>query len=219
MRTISMQILNTTMLVMTLSGTTFCQADSLLVGDFENNDMSKWKKKIFAKETSYNQVSADGKKVIQAISNNSASGLFRKIYIDLTKTPYMNWSWKVDNTLVNARENTKQGDDYPARVYVVFSGGLFFWKTRALDYVWSSHQDIESIWPNAYTSNTQMIALQNDKQKIGAWVNEKRNIRDDYKNIFGVDITSADAVAIMTDTDNTGQKATAYYGNIYFTSE
>jgi hypothetical protein len=64
-----------------------------------------------------------------------------------------------------------------------------------------------------------MFAMQNGKQHAGTWVNEKRNIREDYKRIFGADITSADAVAIMTDTDNTGQKASAYYGNVYFTSQ
>jgi hypothetical protein len=200
-------------------GSTTVQADSLLVGDFENGDLNNWKEKVFKNKTNYQVVNVEGKRAIQAISNDSASGLYREVKIDLEKTPYLNWSWKVENILPNVNEQSKKGDDYPARVYVIFSGGLFFWRTRALDYVWSSHQQVGTNWPNAYTSNTHMIAIQNDKRNIGEWVIEKRNIREDYKRIFGADISSADAVAIMTDTDNTGQMANAYYGNIYFTSE
>jgi hypothetical protein len=195
------------------------QADLVLVGDFDNGDLNNWTEKVFNNKTSYQVVTEGQRTAIQAISNNSASGLYREMNINLEKTPYLNWSWKIENTLSNANEQSKQGDDYPARVYVVFSGGLFFWRTRALNYVWSSHQKVGSEWPNAYTGNANMVAVQNGKQHIGKWINEKRNIREDYKRIFGADITSADAVAIMTDTDNTEQKATAYYGNIYFTTQ
>ncbi len=69
----------------------------------------------------------------------SASGLFKKIHIDLNKTPYFNWSWKIDRSLKGLNERSKEGDDYAARICVVKKHALFFWKTRALNYVWSSN--------------------------------------------------------------------------------
>ena len=95
-------------------------------------DMNNWKTKKFSGETSYELVNIDNKQAIRAISNQSASGLIRKMKVDLTKTPYMNWSWKIDSILNGVDETKKSGDDYAARVYVVISGGVFFWRTRAI---------------------------------------------------------------------------------------
>lgn len=190
-----------------------------MVGDFSQQGLQGWEEKVFENHTRYESVEDGGMQVIQALSHNSASGLFREIEIDLQKTPFMNWSWKVKDVLSNTGERSKQGDDYAARIYVIFSGDIFFWQTRALNYVWSSHQQIGDHWPNAFSSSAHMIAIENADSKLGQWVHEKRNVRADYKRIFGTDKIKADAVAIMTDTDNTQQKAIAYYGNIYFTSE
>ena len=115
-------------------------------------------------------------------------------------------------------ERGKAGDDYPARVYVVVSGGVAFWKTRSLVYVWSSGQPVGATWNNAYTSNARVMALRSGMRDAGRWVNEKRDIRADFKQLFGEEIDAIDAVALMTDTDNSGQSATAWYGDIVFTA-
>jgi len=115
-------------------------------------------------------------------------------------------------------ERTTAGDDYPARVYVVVSGGAAFWKTRSLVYVWSSHQPVGATWNNAFTSNARVMALRSGTRDAGQWVSEKRDIRADFRQLFGEDIAQIDAVALMTDTDNSGQSATAWYGDIYFTA-
>jgi len=182
-------------------------------------DISNWKTEIFSGETSYELVSIDDKQAIKATSNKSASGLVRKMKVDLTKTPYMNWSWKVDSILNDVDETKKSGDDYAARVYVVISGGIFFWRTRAISYAWASKQPKNSTWPNAFTKNATMVAIQSGPALTGKWVSEKRNILEDIEKLLDIDKTQIDAIAIMTDTDNSKQSATAYYGNIYFTAE
>lgn len=188
------------------------------VGNFETGTLSGWEEKVFNGKTIYGLTSQDVGRTLKADSRGTASGLFKKIQIDLTKTPCLSWSWKVDNVLHGLDETTKAGDDYPARVYVVFSGGAFFWNTRALNYVWSSGQPLNSAWPNAYTANTINIAVQSGDANIGQWIHQSRNIRDDYQRLVGKDVTQADAIAIMTDTDNSGREATAYYGNISLSS-
>ena len=178
--------------------------------------ISDWEQKVFSDKTKYDVVTLDGKPYVKATSNASASGLVRHIDIDLRKTPYLNWSWRVDNVLSNIDEAKKSGDDYAARVYVVISGGLFFWKTRAISYNWTSGKAEGTHWPNAYTDNVVMISVQSGDEKAGKWVTEKRNVLEDIKTYLNIDATEVNAVAIMTDTDNSKQSAVAYYGNIIF---
>ena len=176
-----------------------------------------WEENSFVGHTHYEVVQLDGAPALMATSHKSASGLARKQTIDLNKMPYLNWSWRVENVLHNVDERTKAGDDYPARVYVVISGGLLFWRTRALNYVWSSNQPIGSVWPNAFTSNATLVALRSNDSPLHTWVTEKRNLREDIKRYLNIDADHINAAAIMTDTDNSGQAATAYYGDIFFT--
>ena len=192
--------------------------DDLIVGDFLAGSLTGWKEKTFKGKTRYELIDRGAGKVLKADSRASASGLFREMKIDLVKTPCMTWSWKVDGILDGLDETTKGGDDYPARVYVVFSDGLFFWQTRALNYVWSSGHKAGAAWPNAYTDRSINVAVQSGPAHVGQWVVQSRNIRDDYKRFVGGDISQADAVAIMTDTDDSGRSATAYYGEVRFSS-
>lgn len=182
---------------------------------FAQGDMSGWKSKVFAGATRYTLQSADGKAALRADSRAAASGLYREIKVDLGKTPILHWTWKIDHVLPGADERTRAGDDYPARVYVVFSQGLF-WRTRAINYVWSNRQPLGSSWPNAFVGNARMVAVESGSSRAGTWVSERRDVRADYRRLFGADPGGADAVAIMTDTDNTGTTATAWYGDLWF---
>ena len=129
------------------------------------------------------------------------------------------WTWKVDNILSGNDERTRAGDDYPARIYVVFSGGALFWRTRAINYVWSNKQPVGSNWFNAFTSNAGMIAVESGIDRIGQWIQINRHVLADYRRIFGEEPGAVDAVAIMTDTDNTGASATAWHGDIWFAAK
>ena len=196
---------------------TLATAMTLTVGNFSNGELGEWKAKSFQGVTHYRVVTQDGRQVLEAASKNAASGLWREIRVDLEKLPILNWSWRVNNVLTGIDERTKAGDDYPARVYVIVSGGIAFWRTRTLIYVWSSQQPAGSTWENAYTGNARVMALRSGK--AAGWVSEKRDVRADFNTCFNDDMTFIDAVAIMTDTDNSQQEATAWYGDIYFSQE
>lgn len=208
-----------TALILLLLTATLSSASITRIDVLKLTDINAWEKQVFSGVTSYELHEIDGRQVLKAISKQSASGLVREIEVDLTKTPYMNWSWKVDSILSDVEETNKSGDDYAARVYVVISDGFFFWQTRALSYVWASKQAKGSSWPNAFTGKATMVAVESGEDSVGEWVEEKRNVLDDINNLLGIDATRIDAVAIMTDTDNSRQSATAYYGDIFFTSE
>ena len=195
---------------------------------FESENLSGWITKSFSGTTDYSIINLDNRTTLKAVSRSSASGIAREQKIDLKKTPYINWSWRIDNRLSGLQETSKDGDDYSARIYVVKDGGWRIWRTQALNYVWSSNQEINSEWSNAFASdNARMIAVQGKNSNISTWYTEKRNVYKDMIAQFG-DKGSAkkneknyryiDAVALMTDTDNSKSNATAYYRNIYFSA-
>lgn len=194
--------------------------DKLIIGDFSAGSLDKWESKEFKSRTQYELTDWAGVMVLKAESADSASGLFKEQPIDLQKTPFMNWSWRIENRLGNINEQNKSGDDYVARVYVIVSGGLAFWRAKAINYVWASTTSKGKIWPNAFAGDHAiMIALRSSNDQTDTWYTEKRNILTDLKQQFGVDIRYIDAVAIMTDTDNTKGKTTAYYGDIYYSNK
>ena len=189
-------------------------AEEIVVGAFSEGELSGWETEVFKGETRYTLVDVDGQNVLKADADASASGLFKKMKIDLTQTPCLSWRWKVDSALDGLDETTKVGDDYAARVYVVISTGPFFWQTRAISYVWSGAHAVGDEWPNAYTDKATMVALHSGNALAGEWVEETRNLLADVQRFVGPEITTANAVALMSDTDDSQLSATAYYGDI-----
>lgn len=197
-------------------------ADATVQSDIivlEATRLSDWNEKSFRDHTRYTQVNMDGNLCIQSQSEASASGLFREIQIDLVKTPYLHWDWRINETLGDVNEEEKSFDDYAARIYVVISGGLFFWRTRALNYVWANKHTKGQSWPNAYSANAIMVAVESGPELTKTWQHERRNVRNDIKNYLGLDVDRIDAIAFMTDTDDTGKSASACYANIYFSQQ
>lgn len=194
--------------------------EKIVIGHFSSGYLSGWKDKAFKGQTSYQLVKIDGQQVLKAESKDAASGLFYDQRIDLQKTPFINWRWRIENRMGNINEQEKSGDDFTARIYAVKSGGLVFWNSKAVNYVWSSGSDKGESWPNPFAGDhVMMTAVRSSADSTGTWYVEKRNLREDFKRLFGEDIEFIDAVAIMTDTDNSHGQATAYYGDIYFSAE
>jgi hypothetical protein len=194
-------------------------AGTVHAGVFSAGDLAGWEDKSFKGQTRYELVPGPSATVLQASTDGMASGLFRKIKVDLVKTPVLNWSWKIEAPYRDIDESTKAGDDFPVRVYVVVERGLLGLRTRAMNYVWASAKPAGTRWPNPFTSQAMMMAVDSGAAKAGAWVSHKRNVREDLRAAFGDDVTEIDAVAVMTDGDNGGRRARAWYGDIFFTGE
>jgi hypothetical protein len=194
--------------------------NDLIVGGFSSGDLKGWSPKIFNNTTEYALSELDGELVLKAISNNSASALVKTITVNIKEYPYLNWRWRVDTKVLSTDETKKSGDDYSARLYVMKSGGLFFWNTKALNYVWSSLKRRGDHWPSAFApSGNQMIALRSSEDKTETWYVEKINVYKAFKQWQGSEVKTIDAIAIMTDTDNTHQQAKSFFGDIYFSKD
>lgn len=186
------------------------------VGRFSAGDLSGWEEQTLRgkKKSVYTLVREGERTVLKAESRGSASGLINRVGFDLRQQPLLRWSWKVNGILKNGDERTKGGDDYPARIYVVFPR-TFFWQTRAINYIWANRLPKGSSVPNVYApKNVRMVAVQSGSSLVGKWLNEERNVHEDYLKLFGEEPPRAGAIALMTDTDNTGEEAVAWYGDI-----
>ncbi len=191
----------------------FAHADEIQVSRFASDGLKGWESKSFKGDTAYTIVQEDGRTVLKAHAKGAASGLSKKLKFNPQTHRYLKWSWKIAGTVTGGNEKSKQGDDYAARVYVVFPG-RFFWQMRALNYIWANQLPKGEFVPNAFTSNAMLLAVQSGPSKAGQWVTEQRDILADFRRVFGEDPPEAGAIAIMTDTDNTGAEATAWYGDI-----
>ncbi len=188
-------------------------AKPIIIDSFQQGDLSHWQQKSFVGYTNYSITDLG----LRAISNASASSLYKNIIIDLEKTPYLNWSWRIDKRLNISNEKIKQGDDFAARVYLITKGTWGFWQRKSLTYVWASHTEKLQSWESPYAGSSVIeISLRSKNDQLAHWYTEKRNVLTDLNKHFGNTIHSIDAIAIMTDTDNTNGSALSYYKNIYF---
>ena len=188
------------------------------VGRFSAMQINDWQEKSFSGHTHYKITKSQDKYVLQASANKSASALYKPVEINLHKTPYLNWSWAIISALPELNEQTKPGDDYAARIYVVVKTGSTPWKKRALNYVWSSNNAPPESWPNAFTDKAVMIPLRAAKDLAGVWQMEKVNVLNDIKKYLRINAEKIEAIAIMTDTDNSGSFSVTHYGDLYFSS-
>lgn len=217
-------------------------ASVLIVGAFSSEQPgqglpSGWKPLTFKKvpkQTAYELVKDGEAVVVKATSDASASGLTKEVQIDPKAFPILRWRWKVENLLQHSDVSRKDGDDYPARLYITFAydpdkvsfGKRLKYKAGrailgdipigALNYIWETRAPIGAIVENAYTDFARMIVVESGPQKVGLWLDEERNIYEDYKKAFGEEPPMINGVAIMSDTDNTKERTVAFYGDISF---
>jgi hypothetical protein len=187
--------------------------DAIHIGSFAESGLAGWSVKSFKGETEYHIIEDGGQKVLQARSQAAASALLFEAEYDPQEYPILTWRWKVGNIIAQGDSRTKAGDDYAARIYIVFPH-WFFPKTRTLNYIWANRLPREAFQASAYTGNSMMIAVESGGERVGEWLTERRDIVKDYRRAFGEDPPKVGAIAIMTDTDNTGETAMAWYGDI-----
>lgn len=196
-----------------LSSSAVAVDDTFLVADFEQGLGAEWGVKQFIGETTYQVVTEGSAQVLLAISNASASALVYQQDFNLDDYPVLSWRWKIADTVERGDATRKQTDDYAARVYIIFPH-WFYPKTKSLNYIWANKLGKEQFVTSPYTDNSMMIAVESGSDNVGSWQIVRRNLVDDYRKAFGTDPPKKFRIAVMTDTDNTGGKAQAWYDDL-----
>jgi len=177
----------------------------------------------------------DARPVLRADSRAAASGLYRSVDLDPRVYQVLTWRWKVKDVVARADARTRAGDDSAARVYVGFRfdpARASLWERArygayrliygryppgiALTYVWDNRLPPGTVLANAYTARVRMIVAQSGPERAGQWVDERRNVYEDYRRIVGGEPPRIEGVAVMTDTDDTGESAVAWYDALAF---
>jgi len=188
-------------------------ADTFVLDDFDAGLSPQWQSEKFKGLTDYQVVELAGEKFLRAECAVTASALvLNKKYL-LRAYPYLSWRWKIAHILAAGDAHYKARDDYAARIYVVFPH-WFFPKTRSINYIWANRLAKGSLFASKYAANSVMMAVQSGDEKVGQWVRERQNVYEDYWRIFGEEPPPVGAIAIMTDGDDTGGHALAWYDDL-----
>lgn len=194
-------------------------SEKINIFNFDDNDLTKFKSHSIKKKTNYSIIKENGESYLKAEAEGQASGLGREIKVDLDKTPFLNITWKVEQGIPGIKENSKKGHDFAARVSVIKEIGSLPWQKKAMNYVFSSNEKTNSHWTGPYRKQIiDYVASSLVDSKENSWVTVKLNVKEHFKKFLDLDLGEIDGVAIMTDTDNTKQKAVSYYKNIYFSN-
>ena len=197
-------------------------AEDIKVFEFTDKELSELtvrKVRGADNKTEYSVGSNENGNYLKAIADNAASGLGKEIKIDLNKTPFINITWKIEKDIPGIDETAKKGHDFAARVFVIKKTGATALSNRAVNYVFSSNQDVGSNSPSPYTKKSVDNVLATTKTNLNEWVTVKANVKEDFKKFHNLDVNELDGIAIMSDTDNSKLKSITYYQNIYFSSQ
>ena len=201
---------------------TILYAEEVKVFEFTDKELSELtirKVRGADNKTAYSVGSNENGNYLKAIADNAASGLGKEIKIDLNKTPFINITWKIEKDIPGIDETAKKGHDFAARVFVIKKTGATALSNRAVNYVFSSNQDVGSNSPSPYTKKSVDNVLATTKTNLNEWVTVKANVKEDFKKFHDLDVNELDGIAIMSDTDNSKKKSITYYQNIYFSSQ
>ncbi len=199
-----------------------CFAEKINVFEFTENELTKLEvRKVRGADnkTVYEVGSNENGNFLKAIADNAASGLGKEVKIDLNQTPFINITWKIERDLPGIKENTKKGHDFAARVFVIKKTGATPLSNRAINYVFSSNNEIGFYSPSPYTKKSIDNVLASTKNELNEWITVKSNVKEDFKKFHDLEVNELDGLAIMSDTDNSKMIAIAYYQNIYFSAD
>ena len=198
------------------------KAENINVFNFTENEIQSLEvRKVRGADnkTEYLLGSNENGNYLKAVADNAASGLGKKVIIDLNSTPFINITWKIEKDLKGINEKSKKGHDFAARVFVIKKTGATALSNRAINYVFSSNENIGDNWPSPYTKKSIDNVLSTTNENFNEWVTVKANVKEDFKKFHDLDVNEIDGVAIMADTDNSKNKSISYYQSIYFSSD
>ena len=201
---------------------TYTHANEVKVFDFTKFELSELQvRKVRGADnkTIYSIGKNESGNFLKAVADNAASGLGKEVKINLNKTPFINITWKIEKDLAGIKEDTKKGHDFAARVFAVKKTGATPLSNRAINYVFSSNNDVGSNWPSPYTKKSMDNVLASTQNNLNEWITVKANVKEDFKKFHNLDVNELDGLAIMSDTDNSKMRAVAYYQNIYFSAD
>jgi hypothetical protein len=184
------------------------------VGDFP----SEWKAREKAGRSVYSVRQDGGGIFLHAESVEDAHTIGRALSVDPKAYPYLRFSWRALKLPPGGNEQHKTTNDGALGVYVVFEG----WSMPPLSikYVWSTTLPEGTEAASPYSKKAKVVVLRSGSEKLGEWVDEKVNVLEDYRRLFGTDeVPHVRGLGVLTDSDNTASRSAGDYRSFRFSRE
>ena len=175
----------------------------------------------------------DGREAIEASASSSASMFRQAIRLNPQDLGVVKFSWVTRKLIDSADMAERDREDAVVRVILSFEGdrAKFSAKNKMLSelslvltgeelpyatlmYVWCNKRAAGDVITNPRTYRIRKVVVESGKTNLGRWLDYERDIRADFIKAFGEEPGALTGIALMTDTDNTQTKATAWYGPV-----
>jgi len=195
-----------------------------------------WKSIQFQKieRTTHYELTQDGKRTaLRATADRSASGLVWEHNFNPLETPILGWDWKISGVLAKGDGAKKSGDDFPARVLVLFPydpdtasawdkvkfnlAKAFYGEyppAMVITYIWANKLPKEQWATSTYTERVRLFPVESGVEHAGIWRKARRDIAVDFQAAFpNAQLPSQARLAVMVDTDNTEDQTETWFAN------
>lgn len=196
-------------------------ASPRVLGDFSATAWNSWENVAnfpWEPKNRYTREDSPQGPVVRVDSQGAASMWLRHVNFDVRREPIVSWRWRIAAPVVGANETLRERDDCAARVYFLWNlrSRADFYKTTGIGYVWGQGRRVGEVGASPYTGQIGVFTLRSGKAGAGEWQLEQRDLEADYRAFFKTEPPGpVTAVAVLTDTDQTQQRATAWYGQIF----
>jgi len=203
------------------------------------NDLSKWKPFFFRgidRHSRYTIKKVREGSYLKLESKASASALIFIKPINVYRFPVIRWRWKIEGVHKNGNALKKSGDDFPLRVYIIFTYKAsevpltvrikfsaiklfygYYPPHSSLNYIWANRAHTKQVLTSPYSARVKLYVLRSGDREKNKWKKEKVNILKDYFKSFGSRPPAQAHIAVMADSDNTGGSLTSYIDYITLT--
>ncbi|MEI8303547.1 MAG: DUF3047 domain-containing protein [Burkholderiales bacterium] len=188
------------------------------------------------RKTQYSLVRHEGRTVLRARAEQSASGLVAPLGIELDPGTKLQWAWRIADLIAEADNSVAETEDAPVRVVLSFDGPwerlpvrerLFAERVRliagrelpyaTLMYIWANRHPIGQVIENPHTQRIRKLVVDSGDDQLKRWRSHERLIYQDFEKVFGERPGRLTKIGILTDTDNTRSTAEALYSDLVIT--
>jgi len=211
--------------VLLLVAATALAAASVLIEDWSKNPVGAngipdgWKGQNWG-SPSYNFVIVEdeGRKALRLRSEDDSSTIAKDIKgtIDLKETPVLEWMWKSTVLPKGGNSCRKATDDQAGQIFVVWPRFPEPVRSRIIGYVWDTTQPIGTICKSEKTGTVTYVVVRSGEAELGKWITESRNVREDFKKIYGEEPDRPGALSLSIDSNDTHSSSEAFFGRILF---
>lgn len=194
--------------------------DAVWISDFSSGTDAAgvprgWEVKEKSGTADFSIVNDGGIWALRLRSDKTSFSIQRPVTVDLRRHPLLTWKWKVTKLPLGGDFRHSKTDDQAAQLFLAFT------KTRAIVYIWdtSAPQGLMQDAPAPFFMTIKAVVVRSGTTETGRWLTETRNVRQDYRNLFGEEPPAVSGIRLQINSQHTGASAESYFSDVLFRKE